>query len=66
MVKNLPAVWETWVWSLGWVDPLEKGMAPCSRISKLENFMDREASQASWGPWGHRELDTTEQHTHSH
>ena len=25
MVKNLPAVWETWVQSLGWEDPLEKG-----------------------------------------
>ena len=27
MVKNLPAVWETWVWSLGREEPLEKGMA---------------------------------------
>ena len=27
MVKNLPAVQETWVWSLGQEDPLEKGMA---------------------------------------
>ena len=27
MVKNLPAVRETWVWSLGGEDPLEKGMA---------------------------------------
>ena len=27
MVKNLPAVWETWVRSQGWEDPLEKGMA---------------------------------------
>ena len=27
MVKNLPAVWETWVQSLGWEDPLEKGTA---------------------------------------
>ena len=25
-VKNLPAMWETWVRSLGWDDPLEKGM----------------------------------------
>ena len=25
LVKNLPAMWETWVWSLGWEDPLEKG-----------------------------------------
>ena len=27
MVKNLPAMWETWVQSLGWEDPLEEGMA---------------------------------------
>ena len=26
-LKNLPAMWETWVQSLGWEDPLEKGMA---------------------------------------
>ena len=26
-VKNLPAVHETWVRSLGWEDPLEKGMS---------------------------------------
>ena len=27
MVKNLPAMWKTWVLSLGWEDPLEEGMA---------------------------------------
>ena len=27
MVKNLPAMQENWVRSLGWEDPLEKGMA---------------------------------------
>ena len=32
MVKNLPAVWETWVQSLGWEDLLEKGMATHSNI----------------------------------
>ena len=32
MVKNLPAVQETWVRSLGWEDPLEKGMATHSSI----------------------------------
>ena len=26
-LKNLPAMWETWVRSLGWEDPLEEGMA---------------------------------------
>ena len=28
-VKNPPAIQETWVWSLGWEDPLEKGKATC-------------------------------------
>ena len=32
MVKKLPAVWETWVWSLGWEDPLEEGLATHSNI----------------------------------
>ena len=32
MVKNLPAVQETWVRSLGWEDPLEKRMATHSNI----------------------------------
>ena len=30
--KNLPAMWETWVQSLGWEVPLEKGMATYSNI----------------------------------
>ena len=32
LVKNAPAVWETWVRSLGWEDPLEKRMAIHSSI----------------------------------
>ena len=32
LVKNLPAVLETWVQSLGWEDPLEKGQATHSSI----------------------------------
>ena len=32
LVKNLPAMWETWVRSLGWEDPLEKGTATHSSI----------------------------------
>ena len=43
-VKNLPAMRETWVQSLGWEDPLEKGMQPIL-VSCLENSMDR-------GAWG--------------
>ena len=32
MVKNLPAVWETWVQSLSWEDPLQEGMTTHSSI----------------------------------
>ena len=32
LVKNLPAMWETWVQSLGWEDPLEEGKATHSSI----------------------------------
>ena len=32
MVKHLPEMWETWVQSLGWEDPLEKEMATHSSI----------------------------------
>ena len=32
LVKNSPAMWETWVRSLGWEDPLEKGKATHSSI----------------------------------
>ena len=35
LVKNLPAVRETWVRSLGWEDPLEKGKATHSSILAL-------------------------------
>ena len=32
LVNNPPAMWETWVRSLGWEDPLEKGMATHSSV----------------------------------
>ena len=32
LVKNSPAMWETWVRSLGWEEPLEKGKATHSNI----------------------------------
>ena len=41
MVKNLPAMWETWVQSLGWEDSLEEGMATHSRILTWRIPMDR-------------------------
>ena len=42
-VKNLPAVQETRVQSLGWEDPLEKEMATHSSILGLKNLMYSEA-----------------------
>ena len=43
MVKNLPAMEETWVRSLGWEDPLEEGMATHSSNLAWKNSMDRGA-----------------------
>ena len=43
MVKNPPAMRETWVRSLGWEDPLEKGMAIFSSILAWRIPMDRGA-----------------------
>ena len=48
-VKCLPTMWETWVQSLGWEDPLEKEMTT-------------DFSTLVWKiPQGRKELDTTEQ-----
>ena len=53
MIKNLPAVEETWVWSQGWEDPPEKGISPGEgngyplQYSCLENSTDRGAWQAT-------------------
>ena len=47
MVKNLPAMRETKVQSLGWEDPLEEGMAALSSILDWRISMDRGAWQAT-------------------
>ena len=41
MVKNLPAMQESWVRFLGWEDPLEKGMAT-TPVFLMEDPVDRE------------------------
>ena len=56
LVKNVPAMRETWVQSLGWKDALEEGKATHSSISGLENSM-----YYIYSPWGHKESDMTEQ-----
>ena len=43
IVKNPPAMQETWVRSLGWEDPLEEGMATHSSILAWRMPMDRGA-----------------------
>ena len=47
MVKNLPAMQDTWVQSLGWEDPLEKEMATHSSMLAWNKPMDRGTWQAT-------------------
>ena len=44
MVKNLVAMWETWVRSLVWEDPLEKRMVTCSSILVWRSSWTEESS----------------------
>ena len=64
MVKNLPAKQETWVRSLGWEDLLEKGMATTPVFLPGKFHGQRDLVDCS--PQSHKELDTTEQFTHTH
>ena len=54
LVKNSPAMQEAWVRSLGWEDPLEKERQPSPLFWPGE-------FHGLYGPWGHKESDTTEQ-----
>ena len=58
MVKNLPANQKSWVGSLGWEDPLEKGVttSPVFLRGKVHGQM----SLASYSPWGHKESHRTQ------
>ena len=50
MVKNLPAVWETQVRSLGWKDPLEKEMAThCSILAWRSPWIEEPGGLQSMG-----------------
>ena len=57
MIKNLPAMQETWVQSLGQEDPLEKGVATHSSILAWRIPWTEEPGGL---PWGLKESDTTE------
>ena len=58
MVKNMPAVQEPWIWSLGWEDPLERGMATHSSI--LAWRVPRTEGLVGYSPRGHRESEMTQ------
>ena len=53
LVKNPPAMQETWVLSLAWKDSPGEGKGYLLQYSGLENSLD-------YSPWGHKESDTTE------
>ena len=55
LVKNLPAMQGTWLWSLDWDDTLEKGKSMHSSILAW-----RIPQTIPSSPWGHKESDTTE------
>ena len=67
VVKNLPAMQETWIPSLGWEDPLEEGMATHSSILAWRIPRDRGAWWATVHgvakSWTRLSLST---HTHTH
>ena len=54
LVKNPPAMRETWVWSLGWKIPWRRERLPTPVFWPGE-------SHGLYRPWGHKESDTTEQ-----
>ena len=57
VVKNPPSVWETWVQSLGWKDPLEEGIATYSSLPAWRIlWMEKPGGLGSIV----KELDTTE------
>ena len=75
MVKNLPAMQETWVWSLGQEDPFEEGMATHSRIlakktpwteepGRLQSVGSRRVGH-DWAQWTRAGLWKPRQSVHS-
>ena len=54
LVKNLPAMRETWVWTLGWEDPWRRERLPTPVFWPGE-------FHGLYSPWCHKESDRTEQ-----
>ena len=65
LVKNLPAIRETWIWSLVWEDPLEKGMATHSSILAWRLSWTEEPGGSCCSPWGCKESEMIEWLTHT-
>jgi len=61
-VKNLPAMQETQIQSLGQEDPLEEKMAKPTPVF-LPGELHGQRSLAGYSPWGRKELDTNKQLT---
>ena len=59
MVKSLPAMQETQVRSLGWEDPMKKEIATTPVL--LPGKFHGPRRLVGYSPWGHKELDMTEQ-----
>ena len=62
-LKNLPAMWETWDWTLNWEDPLERGMTIHSYILAWRIPWTEEPGRLHYSPWGCKESDMTKQLT---
>ena len=58
MVKNPPAMLEIWVRSLGWEDPMEKGMT--THFSILAWRIPWTEEPGGYSPWDRKELGTSE------
>ena len=65
MVKTLPAVQETWVQSPAWEDPRDPKRERLSTSVFLPGEFHRQRSMVGYSPWGCKELDMTEQLTHT-
>ena len=61
MVMCLPAVWKTWVGSLGQEDTLEKEMATHSSILAWKVLWTEEPGRLQYSTWGRKESDMTDQ-----
>ena len=64
LIKNLPAMLEAWVLSLGWEDPLEKEMAtiPVFLLGKSHGHR----SLVGYSPWTRKSQTWTERQNHHH